>query len=41
MAGLVDLCAGHTIRPGQATVFLHAGGLPGLMAHPEMATAPA
>jgi L-cysteate sulfo-lyase len=39
MAGLVDLCAGHTIRPGQVTVFLHTGGLPGLLAHPELATA--
>jgi L-cysteate sulfo-lyase len=39
MAGLVDLCAGNTIRPGQVTVFLHTGGLPGLLAHPELATA--
>jgi L-cysteate sulfo-lyase len=41
MAGLVDLCAGHAISPGQVTVFLHTGGLPGLLAHPELATAPA
>jgi L-cysteate sulfo-lyase len=41
MAGLVDLCARHTIRPGQATVFLHTGGLPGLLAHPELAPVPA
>jgi len=39
MAGLVDLCSGHTISPGQVTVFLHTGGLPGLLAHPELATA--
>jgi L-cysteate sulfo-lyase len=40
MAGLIDLCAGQTIRPGQVTVFLHTGGLPGLLAHPELAMAP-
>ena len=41
MAGLVDLCAEHAIGPGQVTVFLHTGGLPGLLAHPELATASA
>jgi L-cysteate sulfo-lyase len=41
MAGLVDLCAEHRISPGQVTVFLHTGGLPGLLAHPELATASA
>jgi len=37
MAGLVGLCAEHRISPGQVTVFLHTGGLPGLLAHPELA----
>jgi L-cysteate sulfo-lyase len=41
MAGLAGLCASHAIRPGQVTVFLHSGGLPGLLAHPELAAAPA
>jgi L-cysteate sulfo-lyase len=39
MAGLIAMCADHAIRPGQTTVFLHTGGLPGLLAHPELATA--
>ena len=30
-AGVVD----GTIQPGQRTVFLHSGGLPGLFGHPE------
>jgi L-cysteate sulfo-lyase len=37
LAGLVALCAGQAIRPGQVTVFLHTGGLPALLAHPELA----
>jgi L-cysteate sulfo-lyase len=41
MAGLIAMCADHAIRPGQATVFLHTGGLPGLLAHPELAAAAA
>jgi L-cysteate sulfo-lyase len=39
MAGLVAAGADGTIRRGQTTVFLHSGGLPGLLAHPELATA--
>jgi 1-aminocyclopropane-1-carboxylate deaminase/D-cysteine desulfhydrase-like pyridoxal-dependent ACC family enzyme len=41
VAGLAGLGAGHAIGPGQVTVFLHTGGLPGLLAHPELATTPA
>jgi L-cysteate sulfo-lyase len=41
LAGLRALTADGTIRPGQPTVFLHTGGLPGLLARPELATAPA
>jgi D-cysteine desulfhydrase len=40
MAGLIALRVSNTIKPGQTTVFLHTGGLPGLLAHPELATAP-
>ena len=36
MAGLIALCARGRIRPGERTVFLHTGGLPGLLAHPEL-----
>jgi L-cysteate sulfo-lyase len=39
MAGLVAAGADGTIRRGQTTVFLHSGGVPGLLAHPELATA--
>jgi L-cysteate sulfo-lyase len=37
MAGLRAEVAGGGIRPGERTVFLHSGGLPGLLAHPEVA----
>ncbi len=37
MASLIVLCAAGEIRPGEKTVFLHTGGLPGLLAHPELA----
>jgi L-cysteate sulfo-lyase len=37
MAGLVSLCASGTIAAGRRTVFVHSGGLPGLLAHPEVA----
>ena len=36
MAGLIALCADGKIRPGEKTVFLHTGGLPGLLAHSEL-----
>jgi len=39
LAGLAALCARHVIAPGQVTVFLHTGGLPGLLAHPELSAA--
>ncbi len=32
-AGLIAAVADHSIRPGQRTVFLHSGGLPGLFGH--------
>jgi D-cysteine desulfhydrase len=38
MAGLIALCERHAVVPGQTTVFMHTGGLPGLLAHPELAT---
>ncbi|MGJ6961015.1 D-cysteine desulfhydrase family protein [Streptosporangium sp. G11] len=34
MAGLVAAVKDGTIRPGETTVFLHSGGLPGLFGHP-------
>ena len=36
MAGLVALCEDGVIARGRRTVFLHTGGLPGLLARPEM-----
>jgi D-cysteine desulfhydrase len=36
MAGLIAAVASGAVRPGQRTVFLHTGGLPGLFGHPEM-----
>lgn len=36
MAGLIALCVDGTIPAGRRTVFLHSGGLPGLLARPEM-----
>jgi L-cysteate sulfo-lyase len=41
LAGLMALRAAGTIAAGQPTVFLHTGGLPGLLARPELAAAPA
>jgi D-cysteine desulfhydrase len=35
MAGLVAAVQDGDIRPGQRTVFLHTGGLPGLFGHPQ------
>jgi L-cysteate sulfo-lyase len=35
LAGLAAAVADGTIRPGQRTVLLHCGGLPGLFGHPE------
>lgn len=37
MAGLIAAVHDGTIRPGQRTVFLHTGGLPGLFGHPDFA----
>jgi D-cysteine desulfhydrase len=37
MAGLISTVARGEIRPGQRTVFLHTGGLPGLFGHPVAA----
>lgn len=36
-SGLVDAVARGDIRPGERTVFLHTGGLPGLFGHPAFA----
>ena len=36
MAGLIAAAAGGAIRPGQRTVFLHTGGMPGLFGHPQV-----
>ena len=36
MAGLAALCADGTITAGRRTVFLHTGGLPGLLSRPEL-----
>ncbi len=35
LAGLRAAVAEGTVSPGQRTVFLHSGGLPGLFGHPE------
>jgi D-cysteine desulfhydrase len=37
LAGLTAAVADGTVRPGQRTVFLHTGGLPGLFGHPYAA----
>ena len=37
-AGLVAAVAEGEVRPGQRTVLLHSGGLPGLFGHPEAAS---
>jgi D-cysteine desulfhydrase len=36
VAGLVAACSDGSIRPGEPTVLLHTGGLPGLFGHPEV-----
>jgi L-cysteate sulfo-lyase len=36
LAGLIELIADRRIRPGQRTVFLHTGGLPGMFGHPQL-----
>jgi D-cysteine desulfhydrase len=35
MAGLIAAAADGSVRPGERTVFLHSGGLPGLFGHPD------
>jgi D-cysteine desulfhydrase len=35
LAGLAQAVREGTIRPGERTVFLHSGGLPGLFGHPD------
>jgi L-cysteate sulfo-lyase len=35
MAGLRAAVAEGEVRPGERVVFLHSGGLPGLLAHPD------
>ncbi|MEV5543962.1 D-cysteine desulfhydrase family protein [Saccharopolyspora shandongensis] len=35
LAGLIAAVQNGQVRPGQRTVFLHTGGLPGLFGHPE------
>lgn len=35
MAGLIAAVRGGDIRPGERTVFVHTGGLPGLFGHAE------
>jgi L-cysteate sulfo-lyase len=35
MAGLIAAVREGDVRPGEQTVFLHTGGLPGLFGHPE------
>jgi D-cysteine desulfhydrase len=36
MAGLIAAVESGDVRPGQRTVFLHTGGMPGLFGHPEI-----
>jgi len=36
LAGLIAAVASGAVRPGQRTVFLHTGGMPGLFGHPEV-----
>jgi 1-aminocyclopropane-1-carboxylate deaminase/D-cysteine desulfhydrase-like pyridoxal-dependent ACC family enzyme len=38
VAGLVAAVANGSIAPGQTTVFVHTGGLPGLFGHPQLAS---
>ena len=35
LAGLAAAVREGDVRPGERTVFLHTGGLPGLFGHPE------
>jgi L-cysteate sulfo-lyase len=35
LAGLVSAVAENQIRPGERTILLHSGGLPGLFGHPD------
>jgi L-cysteate sulfo-lyase len=36
LAGLIDAVRDDQIRPGERTIFLHTGGLPGLFGHPDL-----
>jgi D-cysteine desulfhydrase len=36
LAGLASLAAAGRIRPGDRTIFVHTGGLPGLFGHPDL-----
>lgn len=36
MAGLIAAIRRGEIEPGDTTVFIHTGGLPGLFGHPEI-----
>jgi D-cysteine desulfhydrase len=36
LAGLASLAAADRIRPGERTIFVHTGGLPGLFGHPDL-----
>jgi len=40
LAGLTELVADGHIAPGQRTVFMHTGGLPGLFGHPQLTDLP-
>jgi D-cysteine desulfhydrase len=37
LAGLAAAVTAGTVRPGERTVFVHTGGLPGLFGHPYAA----
>ena len=37
LAGLLDCVRDGRIEPGDRTVFLHTGGMPGLFGHPSLA----
>ena len=37
MAGLMASVQDSDVKPGERTVFVHAGGLPGLFGHPYAA----
>ncbi|MGH3832428.1 MAG: hypothetical protein ACRDRS_18615 [Pseudonocardiaceae bacterium] len=38
LAGLITHVADGRVKPEHRTVFMHAGGLPGLFGHPEQLT---